>query len=72
MFAGIGAGGAALWLYRDPQALWTDGDRYQTAVGEQREVTLSDGSALALNTGTNLYVQFTRHERRILLREGEI
>lgn len=72
MFAGIGAGGAALWLCRDPQALWTDGDRYQTAVGEQREVTLSDGSALALNTGTNLYVQFTRHERRILLREGEI
>lgn len=72
MFAGVGAGGAALWLCRDPQALWTGGDRYQTAVGEQRQLTLPDGTALALNTGTNLYVQFTRHERRILLREGEI
>ncbi|NMU93952.1 histidine kinase, partial [Achromobacter ruhlandii] len=72
MFARIGAGGGALWLCCDPQALWTGGARYQTAVGEQRQVTLSDGSALALNTGTNLYVQFTRQERRILLREGEI
>ncbi len=71
MLAGVGAGGAAL-LYRDPQAFWTGGDRYQTAVGEQRRVTLPDGTTVALNTDTRLYIQFSGQERRILLREGEI
>lgn len=45
---------------------------YSTAKGEQRTLTLQDGSRVTLNTQTAIDVLFTETERRIILRGGEI
>lgn len=42
-----------------------------TAVGQQRHVTLADGSRLTLNTNTLLAVKLTSQRRDIYLRRGE-
>jgi transmembrane sensor len=42
-----------------------------TAVGQQRQVTLADGSRLTLNTNTLLAVKLTPRRRDIYLRRGE-
>jgi transmembrane sensor len=42
-----------------------------TAVGQQRQVTLADGSRLILNTNTLLAVKLTPQRRDIYLRRGE-
>lgn len=44
---------------------------YQTAVGEQRLIALSDGSHVTLNTNTHLLVKYSRGKRRIDLLQGE-
>jgi len=44
---------------------------YETARGEQRVVTLADGSVVALNTDTRLTVEFTDEARSIVLKRGE-
>lgn len=51
------------WLARDPV--------YATDVGEQQVFTLSDGSRVALNTGSHLVVDFSEGERRVRLERGE-
>ena len=40
---------------------------YRTAIGEQAEVSLPDGSTVRLDTGSRLHVSFTRKERRVTL-----
>ena len=45
--------------------------RYETAIGEQSEVTLPDGSRVTLNTGTRIQFHYTDSERRIVLETGE-
>ncbi len=45
---------------------------YATAVGEQRDVILHDGSQLTLNTDSVVDVYFSSTERRIRLRKGEV
>lgn len=47
------------------------GDRYVTRIGEQRTVTLEDGSVLTLNTGTEILVSFNAANRYIKLLKGE-
>jgi transmembrane sensor len=42
-----------------------------TAVGQQRNVTLADGSIVTLNTNTIVETDLRRHERQIYLRKGE-
>ncbi len=42
-----------------------------TAVGEQRTVTLSDGSTVQINTNSRLEVDFSRDKRIIRLLQGE-
>jgi transmembrane sensor len=42
-----------------------------TAVGQQRHVTLADGSRLTLNTNTLLAVKLTSQRRDVYLRRGE-
>ncbi len=42
-----------------------------TAVGQQRHVTLADGSRLTLNTNTLLAVKLTPQRRDVYLRRGE-
>ena len=44
---------------------------YETAIGEQSSVRLSDGSAVTLNTDTLIEVQYSAAERTVLLRRGE-
>jgi transmembrane sensor len=45
--------------------------RFETAVGEQRALSLEDGSRLVLNTDTRVVVQYEEAERRIRLERGE-
>jgi len=49
---------------------WEDG-RYGTALGEQRIVTLADGSVIELNTDSALQVRYTEHQRAIHMIRGE-
>jgi transmembrane sensor len=61
LLAGITVG--SLRLTGDPQ--------YETAVGEQRAVTLADGSRITLNTDTGLSAHLSETSRHILLERGE-
>jgi transmembrane sensor len=49
---------------------WQDG-RYVTRLGEQRIVTLDDGSVVTLNTSSKLKVDFSDDGRALHLLEGE-
>ena len=44
---------------------------YATAIGEQRTITLADGSVARLNTNTRLSVEYGEHHRDIRLQAGE-
>ena len=44
---------------------------YETGIGEQRLVTLPDGSSIILNTNTELAVSFNSDHREIALKRGE-
>nr|WP_246623831.1 FecR domain-containing protein [Sphingomonas colocasiae] len=46
-------------------------DRYVTKVGERREITLADGSRVALNTGSILEVDYSRERRDVRLLAGQ-
>lgn len=48
------------------------GERWQSATGEQRPLTLADGTRLLLNTATEIAVRFTAETRLIRLLAGEI
>ena len=67
----VGAGLATFyftfWNGPDPSHL----ERHFTRVGEQKTIDLRDGSAITLNTGTQLVVDFTEQSRTILLERGE-
>ena len=44
---------------------------YATAIGEQRSVSLADGSAARLNTATRIEVRYTGEARRVTVQEGQ-
>ena len=54
------------------QHVSVDGERFRTATGEQREITLADGTRLLLNTATEIVVRFDAETRLIRLRGGEL
>jgi transmembrane sensor len=58
------AAGIATYLHFAPT-------HYETHVGEQRDVLLSDGSRITLNTGTSLDVRYSNTRRSIELKRGE-
>jgi transmembrane sensor len=62
----VAALGGALWMTRRPGT-----QILSTAVGQERHVTLADGSRLTLNTNTLLAVSLTPGRREIYLRRGE-
>ena len=62
LVAGIG-----LWI----TTAWLPFGDYRTAVGEERTVTLADGSIVQLNTDTALSVSMTEQGRRLTLHRGE-
>jgi transmembrane sensor len=47
------------------------GSRYATRVGERREITLSDGSRVSLNTGSTLEVHYSAGRRDVRLLAGQ-
>ena len=49
----------------------TGNSEYQTAIGEQREVTLTDGSRIHLNTHSTLRVNFQNDKRQVTMIKGE-
>lgn len=57
------AAGGFFWAKRHPAIV--------TAVGEQRILTLTDGSRIFLNTDTRLFVRETAQQRRVQLESGE-
>ncbi len=57
--------------YREAQTSGWMAD-YRTATGEQRQVTLPDGSHLQLNTASAVDIAYSAHERRLLVRAGEV
>ncbi|MCC6966696.1 MAG: FecR family protein [Nitrospira sp.] len=64
---------AASLLLVTALGLWLTGPvgDYHTAVGEQRTITLADGSTVQLNTNTALSVSILEGERRLTLHHGE-
>lgn len=46
-------------------------DHYRTAVGEQRRITLDDGTVLTLNTGSRVVVQYRDGRRGVTLLDGQ-
>lgn len=45
--------------------------QYATGIGEQRTVSLSDGSSVELNAVSRIRVEFSAHQRRVDLLEGQ-
>ncbi|APR03955.1 FecR domain-containing protein [Thauera chlorobenzoica] len=69
-----------VWLPLAPTAAWL-GWRHawpamlaelRTATGEQRQVTLADGTLLTLNTSTAVDIRYSSQQRLIRLIEGEV
>ena len=60
---------ATFWLRPDPVV--NSNDFYSTAVGQQRSMTLVDGSLVILNTNTQIKVDFNNEYRNIRLLQGE-
>ncbi|MBL8271921.1 FecR family protein [Steroidobacter sp.] len=56
-------GTLSVLMYRDGSV--------STDVGEQRILTLEDGSRISLNTATRLTIDYDRHARRVRLTAGE-
>jgi len=73
LFAGGGLAAALgwhqAWLPAEVMALGAD---HRTATGEQRQLTLADGTQLWLNTASAVDIRFDVHERRIVVLSGEI
>ncbi|RYF01843.1 MAG: FecR family protein [Comamonadaceae bacterium] len=69
---GLAAGGVVAWSsYRQlPWQAWSADVR--TAKGEQRTLTLPDGTRLQINTGTAINVRYSASLRRLQLLEGEL
>jgi transmembrane sensor len=63
----VGIGVVAL---RAPISRWFSPE-YVTAVGEQRSITLGDGSVVELNSQSRLVTRFTRAVRAVELTDGE-
>jgi transmembrane sensor len=71
--AGLVAGivGLGAWLSRERMQEPPGGIQYISNRGELKEVKLADGSAMTLNTQTEVRVQYTRERRDIHLIQGE-
>src|SRR5262249_28353313 len=63
--AAVGAVALGVWMTR------LSTERFNTPVGELREIQLADGSIVNLNAQSEVVVQFTRSERDIRLARGE-
>ncbi|GMG87278.1 FecR family protein [Biformimicrobium ophioploci] len=71
MGGGLAAACLAVVAWLNLPAEKQDMQRYATAVGETRVVTLVDGSSVHLNTNTELEVSYSRGARETRLTRGE-
>ncbi|WP_180126710.1 FecR domain-containing protein [Rhodoferax sp. BLA1] len=70
---GLGIAGWIGWRHTAlPEVLMAWGADYQTSTGEQREITLTDGSQVWLNTHSAISVHYHAGARLIKLAAGEI
>jgi len=60
----VAIAGAFTWLY-------TQRGTYSTDIGEQRSITLADGSTVDLNARTRIRVRMSEQDRRVELLEGQ-
>lgn len=67
--AGVGACAAS--VVAALLLLAPEGERWQTQVGEIRRMALADRSAVAINTASDVEVDYERDARRVTLRKGE-
>jgi len=51
--------------------IFINGGSYQTAIGEQKTITLADGSKVKLNTNTKITVDFSDLDRSVILDQGQ-
>ena len=65
------AGGGAMAV-EDRLPWWRLNADYSTAVGESRNVTLEDGTEVALNSSSAINVAYTPQQRIVMLLHGEI
>ena len=59
---------AGAWFLNSFQAITMS---YQTALGEQKTITLEDGSTIEINTNTYLTVKISGRSRKVILSKGE-
>lgn len=59
-----------VWMTWASLADWMFGD-YSTAVGEQKELVLADGSSVFLNTDTAISLDWSADKRRVVLLKGQ-
>lgn len=62
---------AMFFLYPRPAAFQETNLVYSTAIGERKPVTLPDGSAIVLNTDSQVVVSYNSEQRQIRLLKGE-
>jgi transmembrane sensor len=62
----VGVFAAVLWMRQGSEI-----QTFSTAVGQQRDVTLADGSIVSLNTNSIVETDLTRRIRQVHLRKGE-
>jgi len=60
----------SLWMQPDP--VGSSNGLYVTAIGQQQQVTLADGSVVLLNTNSQIRVEYGEHYRDIYLLQGEV
>lgn len=67
MAAGLAvSAGGAFWLWRLLRQ-----ESYATRIGETKEIVLSDGSLVTLNTDSRILVRYSKARRQIQLLQGE-
>ncbi|MCW8093104.1 FecR family protein [Alteromonas sp. ASW11-130] len=71
MALGVGMMMDWAWVERTPEAVIVLQQKVETAIGEQKNITLSDGSIVHLNTDTIIEVTYTDSQRLIDLIRGE-
>ncbi|CAI3791206.1 Protein FecR [Pseudomonas sp. MM221] len=72
LLGGVFMVGSAAWLAKDLDAIGAWAADYATGTGEQRALTLPDGSLMQLNTRTAVDLAFNDQQRLVRLKQGEL
>lgn len=67
---GAGFGAQHVW-FSSPVELAYSQQNVSTGVGEQKNIVLSDGSSLHINTNSSVTIDFDENERHLVLLKGE-